>query len=88
MIDIEKFNELNINIFKALDEDNIGLVNRTFLKDFTENFLEGTQYPGQPNSSFTGKHDHVFKILDQFDSGVLGEDDVGMFMRALIKSQA
>ena len=32
LIDIEKFNELNINIFNALDEDNLGLVQKTNLK--------------------------------------------------------
>ena len=54
LIDVEKFNELNVNIFNALDEDDLGLVPKITLKKFTEDFLEGTQAPGQPSSSFTG----------------------------------
>ena len=42
LIDVEKFNELNVNIFNALDEDDLGLVPKITLKKFTEDFLEGT----------------------------------------------
>ena len=43
LIDKRKLYELNINIFKALDEDDIGTVSIVFLEQFTRDFLKGEQ---------------------------------------------
>ena len=46
LIDRVKFNELSTNIFKALDEDNIGLINVVNMENFARGFLRGKQIAG------------------------------------------
>ena len=41
LIDRTKFNELQLNLFKALDQDNIGLIEVKFVEDFTRDVLKG-----------------------------------------------
>ena len=70
-----------------MDEDNIGLIQIEKLEKFTKDFLKGTQFEGQENSSFNDRHESVFAMLLQSETGFYDQEALGRFMRELIKSQ-
>ena len=87
LIDIEKFQEMTKNIYDAIDTDNVGTLEVAQVEDFVKSFLTGTQIEGETNTSFVDKHDKVFKILQDNESGEVSMEELGKFLRELLKNQ-
>ena len=87
LIDMEKFQEMTKNIYDAIDTDNAGTLEVDQVEQFVRNFLKGNQIEGQINTSFEDRHDTIFKILKDNESGEVTPDELGKFLNELLKNQ-
>ena len=87
LIDLEKFQEMTKNIYDAIDTDNAGTLGVDQVEIFVRSFLKGNQIEGQINTSFEDQHDHVFKILQDNESGEITLDELGKWLGELLKNQ-
>ena len=86
LIDLEKFQEMTKNIYDAIDTDNVGTLEVNQVEEFVRNFLKGNQIEGQINTSFEDRHDQIFKILKDNESGEVTPDELGKFLNELLKN--
>ena len=63
LIDSTKFEEMNMNIFLAMDEDNSGVIQVDIAEEFVRTFLRGNQIEGMPNTDFEEANAEVYQIL-------------------------
>ena len=82
-----KFNEMNDNIFKAIDEDNIGVLQTDIAEEFFRDVMRGNQIEGCTNTDFEKECDDVFLILSQNDAGEIVQEEMAEFMQRLILKQ-
>ena len=75
------------NIYDAIDTDNAGTLEVDQVEIFVRNFLKGNQIEGQINTSFEDRHDTIFKILKDNESGEVTPDELGKFLNELLKNQ-
>lgn len=87
LIDTEKFEEMNSNIFMAIDEDDSGVLQVEMAEEFARSFLRGNQIEGMPNTDFEMANDEVFIILAEQESGEVTKDEMSKFMNELLKHQ-
>ena len=87
LIDLDKFQEMTKNIYDAIDTDNAGTLEVGQVEFFVKQFLKGNQIEGQINTSFEDKHDTVFQILKDNESGEVTIDELGKFLNELLKNQ-
>ena len=87
LIDIDKFQEMTKNIYDAIDTDNAGTLEVTQVEIFVRSFLKGNQIEGQINTSFEDKHDEIFKLLQDNESGELTLDELGKWLNEMLKHQ-
>ena len=59
----------------------------TQIESFVKNFLRGNQVEGQANTSFDTYHDHIFKMLEDNESGELTLEELSKFLNELLKNQ-
>ena len=64
---------MNDNIFKALDEDNIGVLQTDVAEEFFRGVMRGNQLEGCPNTDFEKECDEVFSILADNDAGEIDQ---------------
>ena len=76
LIDSRKFDEMNENIFLAMDEDNSGVLQCDVAEEFVREFLRGTQVDGQTNTDFEAEHVDTLKILSENETGEINSDDM------------
>ena len=82
-----KFNEMNDNIFKAIDEDNVGELQIDIAEEFFRDVIRGNQIEGCTNTNFEQECEEVFTILSSNDNGVIMQEEMAEFMRELILRQ-
>ena len=82
-----QFQEMTKNIYDAIDTDNAGTLGVDQVEIFVNSFLKGNQIEGQINTSFEDKHDQVFKILQENESGEITLDELGKWLGELLKNQ-
>ena len=87
LIDIDKFQEMTKNIYDAIDTDNAGTLEVNQVEIFVRSFLKGNQIEGQINTSFEDKHDEIFKLLQDNESGELTLDELGKWLNEMLKHQ-
>ena len=87
LIDHDKFNEMVRNIYDAIDTDSSGTLTVEQVEVFVRAFLKGNQIEGQINTSFEDKHEDVFLILKENEAGVVTNEELGKFMKELLKNQ-
>ena len=87
LIDIDKFREMAKNIYDAIDTDNEGTIKVIQVENFVRLFLKGNQIEGQTNTSFDEAHEHIFKILQENESGEVNLDELSKFLNELLKNQ-
>lgn len=87
LVDSEKFEEMNRNIFLAMDEDDAGVLDCAMVEQFMRSFLRGHQVQGKPNTSFEEYHDSAYAILQEEDSGEVTPDLMAKVMYHMIKTQ-
>lgn len=87
LIDSAKFNEMNTNIFLAMDEDNVGILQTDVAEEFVRSFLRGNQIEGMPNTDFEEANEEIYNILKEQESGEVDASEMAKFMRELIKHQ-
>ena len=68
------------NIYDAIDTDNAGTLEVNQVEIFVRSFLKGNQIEGQINTSFEEKHDEIFKLLQDNESGELTLDELGKWL--------
>ena len=86
LIDVDKFREMNKNIYDAIDTDNEGTLQVDHVEKFVKEFLFGNQIEGEIDTSFDKEHDEIFKILKENESGEINLDGLGKFLNELIKN--
>ena len=58
-----KFDEMNDNIFKAIDEDNLGVLQVDLAEEFFRDVIRGKQIEGCTNTDFEAECEEIFLIL-------------------------
>ena len=88
LIDKEKFEEIQLSIFDAIDTDNSGSLDVKEVKEFVANLLKGiTHESSEGSADVLERHKIVFALLEDNESGEITQDDLDMFLRALFKEQ-
>ena len=87
LIDVDKFREMCKNIYDAIDTDNEGTLKVSQVEEFVRSFLRGNQIEGQTNTSFEEENEHIFKLLNENESGEVNNDELGKFLNELLKNQ-
>ena len=79
---------MNQNIFDAIDNNNLGVLDAAQVEIFIRAFLRGNQVEGTINTSFEMQHDLLIKRLFQInDENELTLEDLTKFMGELMKQQ-
>ena len=87
MIDTAKFNEMNSNIFKAMDEDNVGILQVDIAEEFIRKVMRGSQIEGMVNTDFETANEEAYEILRSAESGEVTSSEMAKFMQELILNQ-
>ena len=87
LVDSQKFDEMNRNIFLAMDEDDSGVLQCEKVEEFVRSFLRGHQLEGLPNTDFENENTEVYKMLSENESGEVDAQEMSKFMLKLIKNQ-
>ena len=75
------------NIYDAIDTDNAGTLEVAQVEIFVRSFLKGNQIEGQINTSFEDKHEDIFRLLNENESGEVTFDELGKWLNELLKNQ-
>ena len=79
---------MNTNIFKAIDKDNMGVLDSQTVELFIRAFLRGTQKEGEVSTDFEQCHTSLFrKLHDYSEDGEITFEDLSKFMQELLKQQ-
>ena len=87
LIDTAKFDEMNQNVFKAMDEDNLGYLQTDIAEEFIRRVMKGTQIEGMTNTDFEDECEEAYVILREKESGEVDAQEMAEFMQELIFKQ-
>ena len=88
LIDEDKFSEINMSIFDAIDTDNSGSLERDEVETFVKGLLKGIHSDEEDNrADLQERYKIVFSVLDDNESGEITIEELGKFLRELFKDQ-
>ena len=87
LVDSFKMEEMNANVFLALDEDNSGTLSVPLVVTFCSDFLKGHQVEGYPDSDFEREHRTSLNELANQESEEMNSEELSKFLNELLKDQ-
>ena len=79
--------EMNANVFLALDEDNSGTLSVPLVVTFCRDFLRGHQVEGYPDSDFEKEHTAILNELLNQENEEMNSEELEKFLNELLKDQ-
>ena len=86
LVDEAKFTEINKSIFDAIDTDNSGTLEKEEVESFVKGLLKGI-HQDHEIEDIESRHQIVFNVLDENESGEITLDELGKFLRELFREQ-
>lgn len=86
LVDEAKFAEINKSIFDAIDTDNSGTLEKEEVESFVKGLLKGIHNDNEIEG-IENRHQIVFNVLDENESGEITLDELGKFLRELFREQ-
>ena len=87
LVDHEKFNLMNRNLFDAMDTDNKGSIDCNQVETFIREFLRGDQKEGEIDTNFEHWHEGTFKMLRDNEAGEVTMEELAKVLWELLRYQ-